>query len=121
MEQLTNNQKRLLAIREDVYLTPNKSIHPIGYEEYFYNYEGLYEYYFKNLEHLELFFNENTRQEAETLCLIKEYKDGVYYTTQEPPYEPDGPVCCNGVRMSMAPSGICYECLECGGWCYSSS
>jgi hypothetical protein len=35
-------------------------------------------------------------------------------------HEGDGSYCC-GVRMSLAPSGIVYECLECGGWEYSSS
>jgi len=34
--------------------------------------------------------------------------------------EGTGPYCCN-VRMVLAPSEIVYECLECGGWCYSSS
>lgn len=34
--------------------------------------------------------------------------------------EGEGSYCC-GVRMSLAPSGIVYECLECGGWEYSSS
>ena len=32
----------------------------------------------------------------------------------------EGPLCC-GENMILAPSGICYECLACGNWCYSSS
>jgi len=34
--------------------------------------------------------------------------------------EGDGSYCC-GKRMVLAPSGIVYECLKCGGWEYSSS
>ena len=32
----------------------------------------------------------------------------------------DGPLCCDE-NMVLAPSGICYECLKCGNWTYSSS
>ena len=31
----------------------------------------------------------------------------------------DGSYCC-GKRMVLAPSEICYECLNCGAWEYSS-
>lgn len=34
--------------------------------------------------------------------------------------EGEGSYCC-GKRMVLAPSGIVYECLKCGGWEYSSS
>ncbi len=34
--------------------------------------------------------------------------------------EGEGSYCC-GKRMILAQSGICYECLSCGGWEYSSS
>lgn len=33
--------------------------------------------------------------------------------------EGEGSYCC-GKRMVLAPSGIVYECLKCGGWEYSS-
>ncbi len=31
-----------------------------------------------------------------------------------------GSYCCDE-RMILSPSGICYECLICGAWEYSSS
>jgi hypothetical protein len=34
--------------------------------------------------------------------------------------EGDGSYCC-GKRMTLAPSGIVFECLKCGNWEYSSS
>lgn len=34
--------------------------------------------------------------------------------------EGEGSYCC-GKRMVLAPSGICYQCLNCGNWEHSSS